>query len=268
MSGGFSSPISRVSLLARASELDSQSFSLAGGGSLNGGNGDIYTGLTGIGYELRLTTGTLAAGTNPFGKLTLIWTESISGLVVAQENWYFGQGQAASKTVLRGTGPTKGDTLQIIITNLDTVSVYYTYVIVQNSRVYSRDNIYQIGNASYLPTPAFNAPDSIEMEALIVATRSHSLATGVADQVLLPLYSGKAHLSGTTGSNGSDGEFQLSYSAADPSASTGIIIDAYTNSQGHLDTDITIPRASCLLIMTNHNASTKTLKYTLTALEY
>lgn len=112
--------------------------SIPAGGSLTIPGGPFT--INQIGYELFVKVLANAAAAFPFVRVVLTWSDSVSGNVVSTVKGSLSAGSPTSQTV-QGTGPTAGDTLSVTVFNDDTtVAVQVAMSMVQNSRVYVRDD--------------------------------------------------------------------------------------------------------------------------------
>lgn len=94
-----------------------------------------------IGYQVYLQALSPGGTTLPFVTIDLLWKDSLTGLVIAHEEWTLGAGSTSGGSIYLGTGPTKGDLLTITAFNNDLVNAMtLTTVLHQNSRVYLRDD--------------------------------------------------------------------------------------------------------------------------------
>lgn len=207
-----------------------------------------------IGYEIFVSIGCNVASNSPFMTVQMTWSDSASGRTVAIEQWDLAGVSGAAFQQYVGTGPTKGDTLNILVTNTDTVnSMTYVMAFTQNSRVYSRDDWRQI--TSHTPpgftNAAFSAP------ALMLASTAASIAAGGTNIRLMSLYAGEAMLSV---SNGAQGLTITITEVADPTVGLGsqggLVYSNTVVANGNLNAQIQLPRSICAIALGNQSATT------------
>jgi hypothetical protein len=204
--------------------------------------------ITQIGYEIFLSCECNAVSTSPWFTVQLTWSDSVSGRTVAVEQWDLAA-TAGSFQQYMGTGPTKGDTLNILFTNTDTVNIM-TFVLsfTQNSRVYGRDDWRQL--STHTPPGFTNA--NISMGALILGSTGASVPANGSNTRLIGMYAGEAVLSI---SNGAQALTFTIVEVADPTiglgSSGGLIYTNTVAANGNLNAQIQLPRSVCAMTLFN-----------------
>jgi hypothetical protein len=138
------------------------------------------------GYELffSLISG---SATIPFCKLNLQWSDSTTGQLTGNANWYLSGGKTAPAAI-KGTGPSQGDTLNFTVTNLDaSTTATFTLVFTQNARAYIRDDWRQVGAMPV--TNGYTLPLNEPLAGLIFSINS-TIGGGSNATRLCPLYNG------------------------------------------------------------------------------
>lgn len=216
--------------------------------------------LSQIGYELFVSALVDAAATQPGLQVELDWFDTVSGLQVAQDGWSLLGSNSAGGQQYMGTGPTKGNQVNIKVTNLDPAKqATVQLTLVQNSRVYVRDDWRQLTKAL---VPGFNLPN-VDQAVGILCQASPNVGSGVTGQRVIMLYAGqcKLYVSGTLA-------FDVKITAFDPAIGLSpntftIFEDKVTGATGGFISDtIALPRASCLVFFTNNGGSSQTLGIT------
>lgn len=204
--------------------------------------------ITQIGYEIFLSCECNSVSNSPFFTVQLTWSDSISGRTVAVEQWDL----AATAGVFQqymGTGPTKGDTLNILFTNTDTVNTM-TYVLsfTQNSRVYTRDDWRQLSTH----TPPGFTNGNMSLGALILCETAASVPANGSNIRLIGLYAGQARIAIT---NGAQALSVTVSEIADPTAGLGssgaLVYSSSVVANGTLNGDLQLPRSVCALALFN-----------------
>ena len=210
-------------------------------------------GITKIGYEIFFSVNCNNVSNSPFFTVTMTWSDTASNRVVSVEQWDVCASAGGTFQQYCGTGPTKGDTLSITVTNTDTVnSMTYVMAFTQNSRVYTRDDWRQL--STHTPPGFTNA--AMSPGALMLASTGASIAAGGTNIRLISLYAGEASLSI---SNGAQGLTFTITEIADPTiglGSQGGLV--YTNTvaaNGNLNSQIQLPRSVCAMALTNQSAT-------------
>lgn len=157
-----------------------------------------------IGYEVTLTLTCDPAETIPSARFQLLWFDSASGLQVGQDNWVLVGGTAPGSTYY-GSGPTKGDMVLIRVNNSGTQNMSFTINMLQNSRVYARDDWRAI---TYGTIPGFLVALRT-MDAGILGAASVSVAGNTTIQRIIGLYAGNVKIQYANGVN--QGTFRVRY---------------------------------------------------------
>lgn len=144
-----------------------------------------------IGYQIYLKVASPAGTGLPFCTMTLNWLDSLTGVVIAHEEWSLGAGSASGGSVYLGTGPTKGDLLTVTAFNEDTVNAMtLTTILHENSRVYSRDDWRQ---ESVNSIPGFSIVGHAQQANCLIGFNG-SIGAGAKMTSYVPLYAGKARI--------------------------------------------------------------------------
>lgn len=139
-----------------------------------------------IGYEFFLQVEGNAASILPVGLLTLTWSDSVSGNVVAVDH-YSVLGANAAFQQFTCTGPTKGDTLAVTFHNYDAGQAQlFQMSMVENSRVFVRDDMRQLTTIA----PPLIAVGAYDQQAGILLAMNPTIAAGATAARLLAFYSG------------------------------------------------------------------------------
>lgn len=127
-----------VPLLTKSNRLYQQAFINVGAGvAVHAAVGTVSQ----IGYEVIFTAQCDPAATNPFVKVQLTWTDSVSGTVVAQDVFKVPMSTAVGGFKVVGRGPSKADILDIFMDNDDTLTApSFSLIVLQNSRIYAFDD--------------------------------------------------------------------------------------------------------------------------------
>lgn len=214
-----------------------------------------------IGYEFSVNL-TMATGTTPYASVTMTWTDSVSGKVTSIEKWWIGSA-ASPGNDYRGTGPTKGDTLVISITNQDAANTMtVSFVAAQNSRVYARDDWRQdfmrVLSGSTVTLPNNDPPGNV------LAVISANINAGANLNRLLPLYSGMVTLDST--SPASAGSIQIA-AVADQVIGTSVIWQRNLAASAIGNDQFALPRSLCEITIFNTGATNGTFTAALTVME-
>jgi hypothetical protein len=224
-------------------------------------------GIKQIGYEILLTvfaTGNFLS----FYHLTLTWFDSATTLQTGQEDYWFvpGTGSGVNAAIFYGTGPSKGD--QLVITSAvpagSSVNVTHQYVVLQNSRIWIEPNweTIQFNSAGAIGTSA-------DPTAGLLGGSSLSVGALTSSSRILPFFNGLVDIWANTGSGIADADFQIvdyADTSVVPGGSAAPVWEARTNANGFLfASQVALPAGQCQMILTNNNASGRTLAFTVVA---
>jgi hypothetical protein len=141
-----------------------------------------------IGYEISVVALANAGSAAPFCQVELIWTDSVTGTTVGDEQWTLWAASSGGGSSSRGTGPTKGDRLTIKVTNGDGANTMtVTTILNANSRVYLTDDWRQ---TSLNSIPTFTNPLR-DQQGNILAGFNANINAGASQIRTIPLYAGK-----------------------------------------------------------------------------
>lgn len=147
-----------------------------------------------IGYHVFVTAKENSPGTQHLTvQVDVIWSDSGTGLTVAQDTFYFLPGASVSGTHnVIGDGPSKGDTVTVRITNNDTAPITYSFALNQNSRPYSTDTWRTLGAGM----PAFTGFTSgaYDIAGLILLDMAPSPSAGQTVTRPMGYYTGPVNL--------------------------------------------------------------------------
>lgn len=211
-----------------------------------------------IGYEIFVAVTSASASAIPFVKAQLTWTDSVTGNTVAAETWYLaGRSTGAFNTYI-GTGPTKGDTLSITFTNLDTAnaaSVQCSFA--GNSRVYVRDDWRSL---SFGSVPGFTNATNDPASNFLMSTSPGVPGSGSLLR-LIPLYAGLVNI---TVVGPASGTAQAIVAAIGPQGlATGVVYESpFVSANGVLNAQISLPRSICQVTLFNTAATNQTISFT------
>lgn len=211
-----------------------------------------------IGYEVNLSlTDHTAGGNGTPVAVDMLWSDSVSGLSVYEDTWQFVTGTPGNTHLIFGSGPVKGDTLKITVTNPGTnpVAIDYAVDVMNNSHIYPRDDWRTIT----MPAVAGFSLAVFALPEDLIASQAPSVGTGATATRLLPAYSGAAWLLGETSSNGNDAAFTIQNLSPNATTFTDVA-RVFTDSNGRVNQLIYLPRGQCQFLLHNNNAGTQTLK--------
>lgn len=217
------------------------------------------------GYEIFVNVKCSNTSVAPFVRVQLSWTDSISGQIVAVDNWYLAGGSAAFQSYM-GTGPTKGNQLTLSVLNYDgTNSTSISVIMLQNSRTYVRDDW---RNQSYGAVPGWtNGTEDIPGN-IVMATQPSVPGTGTVARIC-PLYSGLVQFSFDNLSTVGACSFQVMATAnAESGLANDIVYQSPTvAASGVLNGTFALPRGVCVVILANAAATAQNLQLVMVASE-
>ncbi len=211
----------------------------------------------GIGYEMSITILSNSLSTSPFLGVTFTWSDSATGLVTGMETWWLGGSSTSPGQTFYGTGPSKGDTLNVQLANGDSLdSVTVTFGVTANSRAYVRDDWRQ---QTYNPVPSFTLGNADQSANFLLQT-APTVGAATPSIRLMPLYAGIVRMWTSAA-----GKYDITISALDRAISLApagnqIFEDAVTAAGGGFLTDtFTLPRCQCLMTLTNNSGASMSI---------
>jgi hypothetical protein len=220
------------------------------------------------GYELFVSCDSTDVAAGTF-QVKLEWFDSgFSTLIpIAVENWWVWPGTAAQPHQFIIRGPTKGDSLIVHVGYSFGVSVNYSFTLLNNSRIYTRDDGRTVTSVGLVSNGLTSGVYDLEANTL-VSTAPANVAAGTGVSRLMPLYSGAVNICFRTASGIGDMECAITTNADQSNSWTNInAFNNYTNANGEATFSAFLPRVQCLLVLTNHNAAAKTLSCMITVAE-
>lgn len=157
-----------------------------------------------IGYEVLIDVTFASTPTNPFVKVSMLWTDSTTGFQIANDTFYAAGPNPGMTIATHARGPTKADTLKVSYTNLDPSALVTVGVtVLNNSRVYPYDMVRWInstvrGSTIAGFTLASLSDDPSDLGHVSAATVP---ASGSLDILLAPGHGGWVNLAGAYGSS-------------------------------------------------------------------
>lgn len=200
------------------------------------------------GYEIFIDVKCAAASTTPWVGVIMQWLDSVTGQVVAIEHWYLTGGSATFQN-FTGTGPTKGNQLQLLVINGDAAnSTSISVIMLQNSRTYVRDDW---RNETYGNIPNFTAGTSDGPGNVLFATFSAVSANGTVTRVM-PLYAGIVQAIFLT----QTGAAQFAIFSTPQATMTGlaasqVYLSNSVAANSFINTQLVLPRGQCMMEFIN-----------------
>lgn len=202
------------------------------------------------GYEIFVQVKSAAASTAPFVQVVLQWVDSVTGQVVGTDHWYLAGGNAAFQ-LYYGTGPTKGNQLNLSVNNIDAAnSTSISVILLQNSRTYVRDDW---RNQTYLTPPTFTNGTQDNAGNCVFSAFPALAANGTVTR-LMPVYSGVVQACFLTAAGTASFSVNANPQAAGntPNLSAGNVYFSNTiAANSFANVGFVLPRSPCELILVN-----------------
>jgi hypothetical protein len=213
-----------------------------------------------IGYEFVVNLTIPAAATIPYAQAVLSWSDSATGLITGQEEWWLAAGTSMQQFIIRG--PSKGDTLTLTIKNFDPAqSMTYSYAVLTVSRIYTRDTGLQL---SYAGVPA-NTNGNGDPRSNQLMTAGPTIAMGLTDTRILPLFSGLVNICCQSGVQ--PGVFTIVNIANQGPVALADVWSATVAANGVLNSSLSLPRSNCYVAIENAGTASSGYEVTVTAQE-
>jgi len=217
------------------------------------------------GYVINIRAQMSAVGSvQPSVKCDLTWSVgAISNGATAEEWWFVPAGGSSTKRT-SGRGPTKGDTLQLVLTNGDAVnSVTISVVIYETTHHMSRDDLRSDGGVGAATGSAVTA----DHNALNLGNDSFSVPGSSTAFRNLPLYAGQANIWINQNVAAGSQVNIVPVSMFGPAAANPIASLDWTAGPHQL-VGLVLPRAWCQLQAVNNAAGAQIFTFGITALEF
>lgn len=244
-----------VPLLNRANNLNNTSGTIvnSGGGTASFGPFTISQ----IGYEIFWSVvNTVTGDLNPFLIIEMTWSDSASGQTVSQEFWTLSAGMLGSGgQKYFGTGPSKGDTLNITVVNQGTQNMSIAMALNQHSRIYQRDDWRTVSPA--VGVFGFTNPNS-NPPGNILAYTNTTIGAGSSITRIMPLYAGLVSFSISPSVANT---FQFTLHSQDNITTVGASSAIYFNNvtgTGGANFGVALPRAICTYSLLNNGSASAT----------
>lgn len=220
--------------------------------------------ITQAGYAIAFGLSTQAAATHPFVTFDMQWSSSATGQRVARERWMPASGNIQTQSYY-GTGPTKGDTLQVQVSNQDNHAVSLDFFsILGDSRQYNRDDWRQ----DTQPNSVGFTAGTYEQAAGILMATSPTVGATSNTKRLLPLYSGLVFVNFIpAGTN--NGHFTINDEGA-MNTSAGLAAQTLFQSNSNnnpQNLSCVLPRSVCSITLFNDGSSSGSLSAQVTVQE-
>lgn len=253
-----------------------QSLILQANAGLGQGRTDSWAGsFLRAGYQFWISADTTLPSATSMVTVKLKFEDFASGDILDEEWFSFWAGLQVSSgapsgdCIVVGRGATRGDRLLVDVKNAAGTGILsYSLAVFEAGTWQERD--YQKHRVFAATSSGYNLPSSDIRHGILAANFFASQAANTStakDQ--LPLYHGRAMLHFDSASLTNDCDLTISaLDDPDVTLATGVSFFGATDVNGKSNIEVSLPAVQCFLTMTNRNAAAKTLKYTLTALDY
>jgi hypothetical protein len=249
-------------LLTLATLVDSQTGKVITAGNVFPGPGKP---ISQIGYEIQVQVTANSASTVPYAVVALTWVDSGTGITVGSDTWTVPGSSNATPFMVLGKGPSKADKVSVTVTNLDPAnSITISYVLIQNSRVYPKDDWRWYNNNNRLTAvPAATLPTLPPDESVLGLVDNVTILASSQDTFLFGMYNGPVTVSYEL-SSGSAASLMFRVRPQPDSAYSGHnILGAFSNPSPSFQ--VAGPRAPLRVVVANSATTTITLSFALTA---
>jgi hypothetical protein len=213
----------------------------------------------------------LISASATFGLLliSMVWSDSETGLTVGAERWYF-SGTTASPAISNGLtfgrGPTKANQLTVTIDNYDPAqSATVDVAIWQSSRTATRDD--WRGNPNGGGYVTYTVPNTESLSCALGWVTNHALAASGVVTYQCALYAGQAAFEFVSSATGDVGIEILAPLPDRASGNWPVLLE--NAAIGELFTGtLVLPRCPVIVQITNSSAASTNVTFSLTALEF
>lgn len=176
-----------VPLLTGSTLLFQQLSHVIGG---HGTTGSLFLPVTQIGYDFAISVNVSAAATEPFVLVNMKWFDSVTGISTGSDSFICPGADGSTSWLTIGAGPTKGDQCIITITNQDGNNTTVSYTLLENSRVYARDDWHWVNiDDEILTIPGWTVAGLVPDESVLGVLSGATVAASTTDTWLLGMSS-------------------------------------------------------------------------------
>lgn len=184
-------------------------------------------------------------------KVTMTWSDATTSLITAPpETWYVAVSSAAGNVKIFGTGPAKGNQLQISVNNPNTAfaATINNFVLMQNSILRYRDD-WRNPTTGFSGIPTYTVP-ALDPDADVLFGTAPSVVAGTPVMRILPLFAGMIQLGIVV--PGSGGTVTISDLASVAGIAAGSIWQKVYGATATTDNiQVPLPRVNCVLTIAN-----------------
>lgn len=216
-----------------------------------------------IGYSFFFNVYVTAGAVQSELEVSVVWLDQATGTAVDQQIYWIqaGSGSGAANSI-RITGPTEGNAVQITFSAFGSAITVANGVLFQNSTTYTQHHPLSLSVttlAGIANPAALNDTLSNSLGSIVVV----GLATGGNQINFLPLYTGRVWLWAASSSAAADCTVLINNNSDQGASGNKTIFQQTTDSQGHLNTFLSLPRSECYVNITNNNAAAKTVSWSI-----
>lgn len=202
-----------------------------------------------LSYDLLWQCNAGGGSTFPFLQVDLFWFNSAGIRAVGQETWVIPMAAAAGSLQIRGSGPVRGQTLQVNVTNLDTVAATITtFELFTSSRLQGVSN-WQCPAPRGTQVPPGFTPWSAGagFDATLGMLNQATLAAPSSQSYVLGMFAGRAQIRAkATGATSATSVNIVARTADDASGQNNLCV--ISTGQGNDETHtLLLPRAATII---------------------
>jgi hypothetical protein len=182
----------------------------------------------------------------------LLWGDNQTLSFVDRQDWWMFAGDSAAHHIIRGHGPTVGDSLSFNIVNQQggAVNLEFNLVVLESTRQLQLHDLRTDVHANPLITGWTLAPSDVQAGIVLA---EQSLAVGAGGNVIqiMPLFAGE--VTNKFSSTGAGGVMQQAINAVSDTILTPPVQISYevTNASSLIISELRLPRAQCEIIISN-----------------
>lgn len=218
--------------------------------------------ITQTAYEIAFAFQVPSNAVGPFAAVEMVWSDSnAGGQVCGHERWNVALGSAPSSMRYIGAGPTKGDTLTVIITSFcQSILTIPYFTIVQNSRVWQRDD-WRVDVMDSVPT--FTSA-TYDIPSLTLCSTAPTIGAGSSVNRILPLFSGQVQYSFVPGIGSGTGLRFVINNEADQTGLTAKTVWQNNDGTSAVFGQFFMPRSTCSVSIFNDGTASASPSLNLT----
>lgn len=210
-----------------------------------------------VGYDIVISPFSGMGSTFPFATIRLQWFDQAAANAVAEEDWtiplFTPVGPPAPPGFVRGSAQMRGQLLQVVATNLDSVAGSLSVALYETSRPQTgsdwRHNP-QLAVGSFLTPTA-----GVAFDNCLGTVSNVTVAHGTTKSYLLGLFAGNVYVRGVASGAADNTKVSFRIKAMEDTSGFNTLMDQQSGAGGSFNQFLNFPRAVCRLDIVNNDGA-------------